>query len=203
MIADADPGFRVVPPEPPRSPEAAEFFRTHPEFNVDDSLDFLVAHYPDTSTWIVDSGIAVQALAGRRDSIPSDIDIVSIDEGMEDDFGHSNGLVPGDRRYIDVKSVSHWMLGRDISTLDPETLWYYLSELSLPRDISGHDVRIMHPAILAATKSTMARMAVRPKDTADLQLLAVDRDEIEAATALLQGHDPERHAQFLLARSKY
>ncbi|HSW78327.1 MAG TPA: hypothetical protein VLG36_06020 [Candidatus Chromulinivoraceae bacterium] len=201
MTIDSDPGFKIIAPEPPRSPEAAEFFRNHPEFTVSDSLTFLTDHYPDTSEWIVDSGVAVQALTGRREGYPSDIDIVSLSPDMETDFGHSDGIDPADRRYIDVKSIDHWLLGRGAGLADPSSLWPYIVALSLPRDIEGHSVRIMHPAIIAAGKSTMAKMTQRPKDTADLELLAVEPGQLQAATELLRGHDLERQFRLLQPHS--
>ncbi len=197
MTVDSDPGFRIIPPDPPRSPEAAEFFRSHPEFIVSDSLAFLAEHYPDTSQWIIDSGVAIQALTGHRDGYPSDIDVVSLSPRMEADFGHSNGIDPADRRYIDVKSIDHWLLGRGSGLTDPPSLWPYIVALSLPRNIEGHFVRIMHPAIIAAGKSTMAKMTQRPKDVADLELLAVEPEQLQAATELLRGNDLERQFRLL------
>jgi hypothetical protein len=188
MTIDSDPGFRIVAPETPRSADAAEFFQTHPEFAVSDSLAFLAQHYPDTSEWIVDSGVAVQALTGERPGQPSDI-------------GHSNGIDPTDRRYIDVKSIDHWLLGRGAGLADPSSLWPYIVALSLPRDIEGHSVRIMHPAIIAAGKSTMARMTQRPKDIADLELLAVEPKQLQAATELLRGHDVDHQFRLLQPQS--
>jgi hypothetical protein len=201
MTSDADPGFRIVPPEPPRSPEVVEFFHSHPEFDVSSSLAFLTQHYPDTSGWIVDSGVAVQALTGRRMDQPSDIDVVCRDVGMETDFGHGNGLDPTERRYIDIKSIDHWLLGRGVKFADPISLWKYIADLSSHCSIEGYSVMVMNPAIIAATKSTMARMTQRPKDIADLALLSVDPDQLHAATELLRGHDIDHNFQYLQTTS--
>jgi hypothetical protein len=154
-----------------------------------------------SATGIVDSGIAVQALTGERLGRPSDIDIVSHGPDMEADFGHSNGIDPTDRRYIDVKSIDHWLLGRGVGLADSSSLWPYIVALSTPRNIEGHLVRIMHPAIIAAGKNTMARMAQRPKDIADLALLAVEPEQLQAATELLRGHDIDHQFRLLQPQS--
>src|SRR4051812_17818269 len=111
-MSDIDPHFRIIPPEPPRSPGVIEFFANNPEFDVRQSLQFLTAHYPDTNTWVVDSGVAVQLLTGKRELVPRDVDIVCLTDEMEKDFGHTDGLDPKDNRYIDVKSIKHWLSGR-------------------------------------------------------------------------------------------
>ena len=76
-------------------------------------------------------------------------------------------------RSVDVKSLDHWLLGRGSTQGDQSSLWEYISALSVPVDIDGHIVKVMHPALVAAGKSTMAKMAQRPKDLTDLRLLAV------------------------------
>jgi len=174
---------------------------SHPEFNVSDSLGFLTTQYPDTSEWIVDSGVAIEALAGKREQPPEDIDIVSHTADMEADFGEHGSSVTGDRRYIDVKSVDHWLERRSAALADPTALWPYIVALSSAHEIKGHTVRVMHPAIIAATKSTMARMEQRSKDVADLELLAVSPEQLHAATELLKGHDPDLQFGILQQRS--
>lgn len=200
ITADTGPSFSLIRPQPPRSPEVASFFETHPEFDVSSSLEFVTQHYPDVSDWIVDSGIAVQILTGRREQQPSDLDIVCRDPEMEEDFGRSSAMYD-DRRYIDVKSLDHWLLGRGEVRGDQSSLWEYVSALSIPMDVGGHTIQVMHPALIAATKSTVAKMEQRPKDLADIELLAVSPGQIEAATALLRGHEPEKQFEFLMNSS--
>ena len=189
-MSDTDPTFRIIPPEPPNSPEVREFFATNPELDVEQSLRFLVENYPDTNSWVVDSGVAVQLLTGKRELASRDIDIVCRTDEMEDDFGHTNGRNPDDNRYIDVKSIKHWLSGR-VMGADEQATWGHILASSKVADVSGLAVRVMHPAIIAAGKSTLARMTQRPKDITDLELLSVSEEELDAATKLLQGHNPE------------
>lgn len=197
-MSEVDPLFSIIPPVPPRSLEVREFFEANPKFDVQKSLQFLVTHYPDTDSWVVDSGVAVQLLTGKRELIPRDIDIVCQSDEMEDDFGHTNGLDPNDIRYIDVKSIKHWLGGRVLG-VDEQTIWKNLVMTSKFIDVNGLSVRIMHPAIIAAGKSALARMTQRPKDITDIELLAVSPEELEAATKLLQGIKPEEQLAYLTA----
>ncbi|MGB4759141.1 MAG: hypothetical protein WBP26_03715 [Candidatus Saccharimonadales bacterium] len=193
---EIDPAFRIISPEPPRSPEVKDFFVANPEFNVEKSLLFLAAHYPDSDSWVVDSGVAVQLLTGKRKLEPRDLDIVSQTDEMEDDFGHTNGLDPNDSRYIDVKSIKHWLSGR-VPEVDEQTIWKYVIATSKFIEVSGLRVRVMHPALIAAGKSTLARMAQRPKDSSDIELLQVTPEQLDAATKLLQGQRPDEQLKRL------
>ena len=195
-MSDIEPPFRIIPPEPPRSPEVREFFATNPELDVQGSLRFLVTNYPDTDSWVVDSGVAVQLLTSVRELEPRDIDIVCQTNEMEDDFGHTNGLDLNDNRYIDVKSIKHWLSGRVLEA-DEETTWKYIVATSKIVEVGGLTIRIMHPALIAAEKSTLARMTQRPKDITDIQLLAVSSEQIDAATKLLQGNNTEEQLKIL------
>ena len=168
---DADPGFTILPPDPPHSPVVAEFFADNPEFNVTDNLAFLAEHYPDTSSWIVEGGVAVQALTGRRESPPGDIDVICRDRGMEADFGHSDGFDPSDRRYIDVKTTEDWLQRKRVVESGEPSLWDYVLASSLSITIDGFPVHVMHPALIAAGKSTLFQGLQRPKDISDVALL--------------------------------
>lgn len=194
---DIDPLFKIIPPDPPHSPEVREFFTNNPEFSVQRSLEFLTLHYPNIDTWVVDGGVAVQQLTGKRDLVPRDIDIVCFADEMEEDFGHTNGLDPNDNRYIDVKAIKHWLIGRAMGA-DEQATWERIVASSRLASVDGLTFRIMHPAIIAAGKSTLARMTQRPKDISDIELLKVSPKQLDAATKLLQGINPEEQLKYLV-----
>ena len=195
-MSETDPNFRIIPPDPPRSPEVREFFAANPELDVASSLAFLNVNYPDKDSWIVDSGVAVQLLTGKRLDIPSDLDILCRNDAMEADFGHSSGTDPRDRRYIDVKSIGHWLEGR-VGNVDEQAVWESIIATSSMHEINGATFRIMHPAIIVAGKSTLARMSPRPKDATDIAVLNVTAERLTAATELLRGNDPEVQVRLL------
>ena len=141
--------------------------------------------------------MAIQLLTGKREIIPGDLDIVCRTDDMEADFGHTNGLNPEDNRYIDVKSISHWLRGR-VTNADEQLVWEGIVATSSMHEVDGVTFRVMHPAIIAAGKSTLARMSPRPKDASDLALLSVPPAQLTAATELLRGHGLEEHVQFLM-----
>ncbi len=91
-MSDINPTFRMKTPEPPHSPYVREFFAANPDMNLKASLQFLETQYPDRDSWMLDSGVAVQILTGAREVVPIDIDVVCLNDEMESDFGHTNGL---------------------------------------------------------------------------------------------------------------
>jgi len=132
--------------------------------------------------------------------IPNDIDVVSRDDSMEEDFGHSSGLDSSDVRYIDVKSINHWLRGR-VQSFDGDMVWRSIIASSQDLNVNGVTVRVMHPAIIAAGKSTLARMVPRTKDAEDIKLLNVSDLEIEAATKLMRNEDPDTQLRILRSTS--
>jgi hypothetical protein len=80
---------------------------------------------------------------------------------------------------------------------DEESVWKNIVATSRPVEIDGLTVRVMHPAIIAAGKSTLARMAQRPKDISAIELLGVTAEQLDAATKLLQGINSEQQLERL------
>jgi hypothetical protein len=202
MTIDVDPGFTAHAPEPIRSPEVARFYDQNPELDVGRSLAFVTKNYPDTSVWVIEGGVAVQALTRSRAVQPHDLDIVCQDPTMEAAFGYPEqpdlSQTRGPDRYIDVKTLERWLRRKRLVVPGEPSLWEHVLALSLPMAIEGSPVRVLHPALIAAGKSTLFQGTQRrPKDEHDVQLLAVSDEQVMAATELLLGHDPEKQIDIL------
>ena len=194
-MKDFDPSLQPNSREISGPEKLAEFYAENPDFDIAKSLSFLTAEYPDTDSWVVYSGLAVLLLAGERTIPTSDADIICRDKAMADDFAapggdHTDG-------YLDVKTIDSWLRGR-ADGVNPDQIWQYILASSVTMESEGASFRVMHPAMVAAAKSTLSRYEIRPKDREDVETLNVDDDRLQAATDLIHGIDPDHNLAVLL-----
>lgn len=195
-MKDLDPSFQPTSRELSGPERLADFYAENPDFDVSKSLSFLTAEYPDTDSWVVYSGLAVLLLKGERTSSTSDADIICRDQAMADDFGAKGGVKEHSDGYLDVKTIDSWLRGR--SETDPEQVWHSILASSVQMNSGSATFRVMHPAMVAAAKSTLSRYEIRPKDRDDVATLQVSDNQLRSATDLIHGIDPDRNLAVLL-----
>jgi hypothetical protein len=196
-MKDFDPTSRHDTGEQSSMSRVKEFYLENPDFDISKSLSFLTTEYPDIDNWVVYSGLAVFLLAGQRTVPTSDADIICRNRGMADDFNvlavngnHSEG-------YLDVKTIDSWLRGR-VDEVDPDQIWQSIIASSVKMKIGSAGFRVMHPAIVAAAKSTLSRIEIRSKDREDIATLNVGDSQLQAATELIHGIDPDRNLAILI-----
>jgi len=155
----------------PAAPHVAKFIENNPNFDLSNSLLFLVENYSGQE-WIIEGGVAVRHYVGEQRIEPHDLDIVCLDKQMQADF---NGSM-----YFDVKELDFWMSGKRLET--QAGLWSYIMSTSVMANIHGVDVRLMSPAIIAAGKSFgYFGRPLRDKDITDIRMLGLSEQEINMA----------------------
>ena len=164
---------RVRPP----APHAAEFVHANPDFNLEASLEFFADRYSGQE-WVLEGGAAVHQLTGGNRPEPHDLDVVCLDPAIQNDF---NGF-----EYFDIKSIDLWMAFKGLAV--PTGFWEHVMDTSVPANVAGTAVRLMHPSLIAAGKSfPYAGRPQRAKDIRDIELLDVSLAQLDSAKARMVG----------------
>jgi len=159
------------------SDEVQRFLKENPVANWEESLVYLMDKYPQVKKegvqWVVEGGAAVRLHNPHRQT-PNDVDIISMNFKMKEEFSNS--------KRFDIKTLQDWFNLRDLEYTQ-ETGDLLLSNTQFI-DFRGKPLLLLNPIALVVSKtiSTHRHALHRPEDKVDIELLSVNPQLVSTLT---------------------